>query len=136
MKSLEKSIRHRIRVWLGLSPGLSSVALYIEGTRLRLLMRSTAEECKVGKIRTHLMIKTQEEIRNAEQALKFEEITSQIQHSVGWNHFTKWFLTAPVASNARKAGEMESERISKAVQQAKQGQWTTWEEVVQRSIVK
>ena len=161
VESLEKSISRRIRVWLGLPPGLSSIALYSKSARLRLPLSSIAEEYKVGKIRTQLMIsnsadpnireinpqirsgrklKAQEEIRKSEETLKFEEIRGQIQHdrhSVGWNHFTRWSkASAPVRASLvvqERRREIESDRISKAVQQAQQGQWTTWEDVVQRS---
>ena len=162
VESLEKSISRRIRVWLGLPPGLSSIALYSKSARLRLPLSSIAEEYKVGKIRTQLMIsnsadpnireinpqirsgrklKAQEEIRKSEETLKFEEIRGQIQHdrhSVGWNHFTRWSkASAPVRASLvvqERRREIESDRISKAVQQAQHGQWTTWEDVVQRSI--
>ena len=163
MESLEKSISRRIRVWLGLPPGLSSIALYSKSALLRLPLSSIAEEYKVGKIRMQLMIsnsadpnireinpqirsgrklKAQEEIRKSEETLKFEEIRGQIQHdrhSVGWNHFTRWSKARALEVRAslvvqERRREIESDRISKAVQQAQQGQWTTWEDVVQRSI--
>ena len=56
VESLEKSISRRIRVWLGLPPVLSSIALYSESERLRMPLISIAEEYRVGKIRTQLMI--------------------------------------------------------------------------------
>ena len=93
------------------------------------------------QIRSERKLKAQEEIRKSEETLKFEEIRGQIQHhrhSVGWNHFTRWSkASAPVRASLvvqERRREIERDRISKAVQQAQQGQWTTWEDVVQRSI--
>ena len=108
---------------------------------------------KMGKIRAQLMIcsstdpnireinpllrsgrklKAQEEIRKLEETLKFKEVRGQIQndgHSVCWNHFARWFkASAPVRASLivqERRRKMESEKISEAVQQAQQWQWTT-----------
>ena len=39
-ESLEKSVNRKVRIWLGLPPGLSSVALYSNSAWLRLPLRS------------------------------------------------------------------------------------------------
>ena len=162
VEGLEKKVNRFIRSWLGLPPGMSSVALHSKSAKLRLPLRSIVEEYKVSKIRTQWMLnnsadirirevkpllrtkrkfKAQDEINKSVSELTFEEMRGPIQtgrHAVGWNHFAKWSescsaIRAELIIRERRR-EMESERVTKAVQQSQQGRWTTWEDVVQRSI--
>ena len=114
VEGLEKKVNRCIRSWLGLPPGMSSVALYNKSAKLRLPLRSIVEECKVSKVRTQWMLnnspdirirevkalirtkrkfKAQDEIDESVSELTFEEVRGPIQtgrHAVGWNHFAKW----------------------------------------------
>ena len=155
-------INRYIRSWLGLPPGMSSVALYSKSAKLMLPLRSIVEEYKVSKIRTQWMLnnsadirirevkpllktkmkfKAQDEINKSVSELTFEEMRGPIQtgrHAVGWNHFAKWSescsaIRAELIIRERRR-EIERERVTKAVQQSQQGRWTTWEDMVQRSI--
>ena len=165
VEGLEKKVNRFIRSWLGLPPGMSSVALYSKSAKLRLPLRSIVEEYKVSKIWTQWMLnnsadirirefkpllrtkrkfKAQDELNKSVSELTFEEMRGPIQTgrhavaNVGWNHFAKWSescsaIRAELIIRERRR-EMESERVTKAVQQSQQGKWTTWEDVVQRSI--
>ena len=63
VEGLEKKVNGCIRSWLGLPPGMSSVALYSKSAKLRLLLRSIVEEHKVSKIRTQWMLNNSAGIR-------------------------------------------------------------------------
>ena len=162
VEGLEKKVNRYIRSWLGLPPGMSSAALYSKSAKLRLSLKSIVEEYKVSKIRTQWMLnnsadirirevkpllrtkrkfKAQDEINKSVSELTFEEMRGPIQtgrHAVGWNHFAKWSefcsaIRAELIIRERRR-EIERERVTKVVQQSQQGRWTTWEDVVQRSI--
>ena len=160
VEGLEKKVNRYIRSWLGLPQGMSSVALYSKSAKLRLPLRSIVEEYKVSKIkwmlnnsadirirevkplsRTKRKFKAQDEIDKSASELTFEEMRGPIQtgcHAVGWNHFEKWSESCSAIRSEliirERRREMERERVTKAVQQSQQGRWTTWEDVVQRSI--
>ena len=77
-------------------------------------------------------------IEKSQAILAFEEIRRPIQvdrHGVGWNHFEKWSTADAPAKAAviiqERMRQMETERIALAVQQ---GQWATWDEVLQRFV--
>ena len=44
VEGLEKKVNRCIRSWLGLPPGMSSVALYSKSAKLKLPLRSIVEE--------------------------------------------------------------------------------------------
>ena len=56
VEKLEGNVNRYTRKWLGLPPALSSVALYIRSTNLRLPLRSIVEEYKLSKLRTQWML--------------------------------------------------------------------------------
>ena len=92
-------------------------------------------------VRTKRKFKAQDEIDKSVSELRFEEIRGPIQtcrHAIGWNHFAKWSESCSAVraelTIRERTREMERERVTKTVQQSQQGRWTTWEDVVQRSI--
>ena len=119
------------------------------------------EEYKLSKIRTQWMLNNsadsrirevkpllrfgkkfqeQNEIDESVAVLMFEEVRAPIQadrHAVGWNHLLKWSQASSairVATISGKRRKVEQDRVKRAVQQAQQGKWTTWEGAVQRSL--
>ena len=122
-----------------------------------------AEEFRISKIRTQLMINNttdsticgsktllrygrkfnaQEEIEKSREVLTFEEIRGSIQvgrHGVGWSHSIRWTQVNSAQRSAliiqERKRDTENARITKAVQQGQQGQWTTWDEALQRPIL-
>ena len=57
VEQVEKKISYYTRKWLGLPPGLTTLALYSRQAKLRLPLRSVMEEYKVGKVRSQMMQK-------------------------------------------------------------------------------
>src|SRR5215813_4336378 len=93
--AIEKKIGKCTRKWLGLPPGLASIALYSRSTKLRLPLKALTEEFQVGKVRLQMMLnysqdqavrdskaqlrtgrkwKASEATGKAEEAAKFKEI--------------------------------------------------------------
>ena len=107
VEAMERCINRLTRKWLGLPPGLSSVALCNRSAKLKMPFRSVAEEFRISKIRTQLMINNstdsaicgskpllrsgrkfnaQEEMEKSREVLNFEEIRGPIQvgrHGIG-----------------------------------------------------
>ena len=107
VEEMERKINQHTRKWLGLPSSISSIALYSRSTRLRLPLRSIAEEYKISKIGTQWSLnnstdnsvrevmpqflsgrkfRAQEEIEKSQAILAFEEIRRPIQvdrHGVG-----------------------------------------------------
>ena len=52
VEAMERCINRLTRKWLGLPPGLSSIALYSRSAKLKMPFRSVAEEFRISKIRT------------------------------------------------------------------------------------
>ena len=161
VEEMKRKINQYTRKWLGLPPSISSIALYSRSARMRLPLRSIVEEYKISKIGTQWSLnnskdnrvrevmpqlrsgrkfRAQEEIEKSQAILAFEEIRGPIQvdHGVGWNHFERWSTADAPAKAAmiirERRKQMKTERIALAVQQSQQGQWTTWDEVLQRSV--
>ena len=162
VEKLERKVNLHTRKWLGLPPALSSVALYSRSTSLRLPLRSIVEEYKLSKIRTQWMLnnsadsrirevkpllrsgrkfRAQNEIDESVAELTFEEVRGPTQtdrHEVGWNHLPKWSQasssTKAAMINQERRRKVEQDRVTRAVQQSQQGKWTTWEDVMQRSL--
>ena len=64
LPTVEGSVVKKVnRSWLGLPPGMSSVALYSKSAKLRLPLRSIVEEYKFSKIRTQWMLNNSADIR-------------------------------------------------------------------------
>ena len=64
--------------------------------------------------------------------------TQTDRHAVGWNHLPKWSQasssTRAAMINQERRQKVEQDRVTRAVQQSQQGKWTTWEDVMQRSL--
>lgn len=162
VEALERCIDRVTRKWLGFPPGLTSVALYGKTTKIRLPLKSIVEEYKVSKIRTQLMINNSEdktiqesrpmlksgrkfraddEIEQATKNLAFEEIRGAIRVGrcgFGWDHFPRWSKVdegqrAKLVVQERRR-DIENARVTKAIQQAQQGQWTKWDDALHRTI--
>ena len=164
VEAMERMIRGYTRKWLGLPPGLTSLALYSRSTKLRLPLKSIAEEYKAAKVRLQMTLQnsTDPAVSNimakvktgrkwqaaavtaeAVEASKFKEILGATQtgrHGIGYNTEKRvwWSKATPkekidlVVQNVRQ--QEEAARYQKAVQQSQQGQWTAWEEALQRSL--
>ena len=163
VESIERMINRYTRKWLGLPPGLTTVALYSRNAKLKLPLKSIIEEYKTGKTRLQMMLKYSNDptissiepklktgrkwkadkaTADAEEAVKMKEIIGATQtnrNGVGFGPARKWWSKA---SNKEKRelvieavkDQTESERFQTAVQQSQQGQWTTWEDALQRSL--
>ena len=162
VEAVERKINKSIRKWLGVPPGLTDVALYCKKSKLQLPFKSVVEEYKVGKTRLAMMLqestdpvvrevqptlktgrkwKVNEEVAAAREMLELKEVTGYTQtNRRGFGHGEiKWWSKASckerrdmIISEVRKSED--DKRVQKAVQQSQQGQWTTWEEVLQRSL--
>ena len=164
VKAIKKKIGKYTRKWLGLPPGLASVALYSQSAKLRLPLKALTEEFQVEKVRLQMMLnhsqdqavrdtkaqlrtgrkwKANEATEKAEEAAKFKEILGATQtgkHGLGYGRERRiWWSKASPAEKRELViqevkHEAEAKRVQAAVQQGQQGQWTTWEEVIQRSL--
>lgn len=162
IESMERKINKYIRKWLGLSPGLSDIALYCRQAKLKLPFKSIVEEYKSGKIRLQMMLddykdkaikalkptlkagtkwKVRETITSAKDNLAFNEVIGYTQvgkQGLGLNEKQWWSKSSGkdrrdmVIQNVMK--EEDKKRLVKGVQQSQQGQWTNWEEALQKSI--
>ena len=162
VEAMEAKINKYTRKWLGVPPGLTDVALYCRQAKLKLPLKSIVEEYKVGKARLMTMLedsedkvvrsiqpklktgrkwKVQEAVKAAKESLRTKEITGHTQTNrlgLGSTEM-KWWSKAEgkekrdmVIQELRK--EEDAKRFQKAVQQSQQGQWTTWESALQRSL--
>lgn len=164
VEAIEKKIGKYTRKWLGLPPGLTSVALYSRNAKLRLPLKALTEEFQIGKVRLQMMLKyskdpavrvtgaqlktgrkwkASEATNRAEEAAKFKEILGAVQtgrQGLGFGKEEKiwWSRASDTEKRELVIGEVrneaEAKRYQTAVQQGQQGQWTTWEEVIQRSL--
>ena len=162
VEKLERRMNKFTRKWLGLPPGFSSVALYSKTAKLRLPLKSLVEEFKINKIRTQLMLDNssdqrivemgplvksgkkwvaRKEIAEAEASLRWTERVGAVQqdkrglgstHRIWWSKASTSERTSLVIQERKKA--IESQRMIKFVQLSQQGDWTTWENAVQRSL--
>ena len=162
VEAMEAKINKFTRKWLGVPPGLSDVALYCRQAKLKLPLKSIVEEYKVSKTRFQLMLeessdnvvrevqptlksgrkwKAREAVDNAKESLKLKEVIGHTQtnrQGVGMSTSTWWSNSSGkvrrdmVIQEVRK--EEDNKRYQKAVQQSQQGQWTNWEDALQRSL--
>jgi hypothetical protein len=164
VEAIERRISSCTRKWLGLPPGLTTVALYSKNAKLRLPLKSVVEEFKTGKARLQMMLKYSpdsaissiepalrtgrkwkvgEACEQAEESAKLKEVLGATQcgrQGLGYGtEKRQWWSKASgkekrdlVIHEVREIAEQE--RVQCAVQQSQQGQWTTWEDVLQRSL--
>ncbi|MCG8432275.1 MAG: hypothetical protein MJA29_14040, partial [Candidatus Omnitrophica bacterium] len=162
VESIEAKINRYTRKWLGVPPGLTDVALYCRSAKLKLPFKSLVEEYKAGKARLEMMLressdeavrtvqptlktgrkwKVGEAVDSAKESLELKEVIGYTQtNRRGFGHGdAKWWSKA----NTKERRDMvineiredeETKRIQKAVQQGQQGQWTAWEDALQRSL--
>jgi len=164
VEAMERKISKYMRKWLGLPPGLTSVALYSRTAKLKLPLKALTEEFQVGKVRLQMMLKhsrdpevrlpdvklktgrkwnASQETERAEEAAKFSEILGATQVGrLGLGYGSQKRIWWSKASDQEKRQlvidqvrhEAESKRYQAAVQQSQQGQWTTWDNALQRSL--
>ena len=164
VEAIERKISKYTRKWLGLPPGLTTVALYSRTAKLRLPCKAITEEFQVSKVRLQMMLtdsqdpavrvvdtklktgrkwKASEAVARAEEAAKFKEIlgvTQTDRHGVGYESEMRMWWSKASRTEKRQLVidevrvQVEAERYQTAVQQGQQGQWTTWEDALQRSL--
>ena len=158
----EAKLNKFTRKWLGVPPGLTDVALYCRQARLKLPLKSLVEEYKAGKARLLAMLEDSKDVvvrairprlktgrkwdvhkavDSAKQSLVTQEIIGHTQtnrQGLGATKMRWWSKTKGkekrdmVIQEIRK--EEDANRLTKAVQQSQQGQWTTWDSALQRSL--
>ena len=124
--------------------------------------KSISEEYKVGKTRLAMMLETSEDdvvkavqptlktgrkwqvdktVSDAKNSLKLKEVIGHTQtgrEGLGSQHRRWWSKAGKKEGRDMVIQEVriqeDQNRHTKAVQQVQQGQWTTWEEAIQRSI--
>ena len=163
VESIEATISKFLRRWLGVPPGFSNTGLYGRSTKLCLPLKSISEGFKVGKVRLNMMLQTsndplvrltvptlrtgrkwrvQKAVDEAIESLKTREVLGHVQtgkEGLGWGEGTQLWSRADEKGKRElviqeiQATE-EAKRTTTAVQQAQQGQWTTWESVMQRTL--
>lgn len=162
VERMEAKINKFTRKWLGVPPSLTSVALYGKNTKLRLPFKSLVEEYKAGKARLLCMLQdspdefvrsteptlktgrkwnVKKKVEASKEALKLKEIIGHTQSNRAGLGLTSRKLYSKAHAKERRnmiideiRGEEEQGRLQKAVQQSQQGQWTSWENALQRSL--
>ncbi|KAK0145573.1 hypothetical protein N1851_015527 [Merluccius polli] len=162
VERLEKMINSFVRKWLGVPRCLSSVALYGKGI-VELPISSLTEEFKCAKARLEMTLtqskdpvvrkvaptvkagrkwNPEQAVKQAQVALRHRDIMGHVQHGRGGLGLD---ISKPLWSKA-SAGERrkmvveemhrqeETVRCTKAVSQARQGQWVNWEGVEKKQI--
>ena len=147
---------------LGLLLGLSNVTLYCKQAKLKLPFKSIVEEFKSGKIRLQMILddskdkvikslnpplktgkkwKVRDTIRSAKVNLAFKETVGHTQtgrQGLGMEEKQQWSKT--ISKNHQDMviqdvkSEVDNNKFLKEIQQFQQGQWTNWEETLQKSI--
>ena len=162
VEALEAKINRFTRKWLGVPPCLTDVALYGRQAKLRLPFKSITEEYKCGKTRLAVMLETSEDdvvkavqptlktgrkwkvldvVSEAKESLKLKEIIGHTQsgrQGLGSQPMKWWSKAGKKEGRDMIIQEVRSDedqkRYQKAVQQSLQGQWTTWDDALQRSL--
>ena len=162
VEAMEAKINKFTRKWLGVPPGLSDVALYCRQAKLRLPLKSLVEEYKAGKVRLQVMLENSQDdvvrpvqptlktgrkwkvldaVTDVKDNLRLKEVIGHTQigrQGLGSEKMSWWSkaqgkeLRDMIIQEVR-SGE-DKKRYQKAVQQSQQGQWTNWDEAVQRSL--
>ena len=159
VEKMEAKINKYTRKWLGLPPDLSNVAMYCRQAKLKWPLESIMEEFKSGKVRLQMMLDdSKDKLLNpalktgrkwividtkesAKENLAFNEVIGLTQlgrQGLGVNE-KKWLSQANGKDRRdmviqEVGNEEDNKRLIKGVQQSQQGQWTSWEEPLQRSI--
>ena len=138
------------------------VALYCRQAKLKSPFKSLVEEFKSGKIRLQMILddsedevikslnptlkigkkwKVKDTVRSAKDNLAFKEIIGHTQTGrQGFGTNEKQRRSKTSGKNHRNMviqdvrSEIDNKRFLKGVQQSQQGQWTNWEETLQKSI--
>ena len=162
VEAMEAKMNKYTRKWLGVPPGLTDVAFYCRQAMLKLPLKSIVEEYKVGKARLLSMLeesednivrsvqpklrtgkkwKVQEAVNNAKRNLSIKEIIGHTQtnrQGLGATKMQWWSKAKGKEKRDMIIQELKKEedvkRVQKAVQQGQQGQWTTWDSALQRSL--
>ncbi|KAK3785053.1 hypothetical protein RRG08_038005 [Elysia crispata] len=115
VEATEAKINKFTRRWLGVSPDLTEVAMYCRKPKLRLPLKSILEEYKCGKARLLSMLEDSEDpvVKTVQPTIKTEK--------------------RDLVINDIRLNE-DSRRVQKAVQQPQQGQWTNWDNALQKSL--
>jgi len=163
VERIEKMINRFTRKWLGLPPGLTTVALYSRSSKLKLPLKSVTEEFKAGKVRLQAMLRFSGDpnierariqvksgrkwkaawaFADAEERVRFKEVTGATQvgrHGLGFDPARVWWSSA--SDKQRRDlivqevhSQEEAARFQMAVQQGQQGQWTSWDDTLQRAL--
>ena len=159
---MERKVSSYLRKWLGVPRSMTDVALYSTTAKLQLPTTSLVEEFKVAKARTFLMLRDSkdpvireaqpdvptgrkwvvaEAVEQAESRLQHREIMGAVQRDrlgIGWRE-NRWWSKEGFRGRRELVTEEirqveEEQRVVKAVGQAQQGAWTTWEEAVGRRV--
>jgi hypothetical protein len=164
VEAIERKINKYTRKWLGLPPGLTSVALYSRTAKLKLPLKAITEEFQASKVRLQTMLnysgdpavkainaevktgrkwKAKEETMRAEDTVKFREVLGATQtnrQGLGYGSQKRIWWSKATDQEKRQLiveevkGTAEGIRYQAAVQQGQQGQWTTWQDALQRSL--
>ena len=140
------------RRWLGVLPGLTDMAMYCRKAKLRLPLKSILEEYKCGKARLLSMLEDSEDpvvktvqptiktgrkwkvvkaIDEAKEFLNIKEVIEQTKtdrKGLGSSTAKRDMVIYEIGLNE------DSRRVQKAVQQPQQGQWTNWNNALQKSL--
>lgn len=162
VEAIEKKVSKFTRKWLGVPPGLTDVALYSKSAKLTLPFKSVLEEYKVGKARLAVMLQESPDesvrmvepslktgrkwkvniaVKEARESLQLKEvigITQTNRRGFGYGD-TIWWSKASTKQRREMIlreirDDEEKRRVQKAAQQVQQGQWTTWDVALQRSL--
>jgi hypothetical protein len=162
VERMEKMINSFVRKWLGVPRCLSSVALYGKGI-VELPISNLTEEFKCAKVRLEMTLtqskdpvvrrvaptvnagrkwKPKQAVQQAKSALRHRDIMGHVQHGRGglgrdvgkpsWGKASAGEKRKMVVEEMHRQEEIV--RCTKAVSQAKQGQWVNWEGVEKKKI--
>ncbi|XP_060929417.1 uncharacterized protein LOC133003646 [Limanda limanda] len=135
VEKLERLVSSYARKWLGLPRCLSSIGLYGKGV-VELPISSLAEEYKCAKVRLEMMLLDSSDPFVAQAApilatgRKWTPLEATKQAKAALKH--RDIRRKLVVQEVRQ--QEEAARCAKAVSQARQGQWMTWEGVEKRKI--
>jgi len=157
VEEMERVISKHLRSWLGVTPSLSSVALYSNSTKLKIPLKSVLEEFKVGKCRTMVAMEESKDpivwavqpdlktgrkwrasdgVRDAKLDIKIEEVVGHVQTNKRGFGYTRRAIPGSTRSQITEKvkNSLEHERVVTACQQASQGRWTAWSAVETREL--
>ena len=150
------------RRWLQVPPGLTDMTMYCRKAKLKPPLKSVVEQYKCGKARLFFMSEDSEEtavktiqlttkmgrawkvleaIHKAKECLRIKEVVVQTQtdRKAMVSSVTKRWSKAEgidkrdMVINQIRLNEC-CRRFQKAAQQSQQGQWTNWDNTLQKSL--